>query len=133
MTHANIHQMIISNVRVDIIKAAGDYVKSNFNIQKLGKKKAAKLIKDSVKLFDGSAVKNFALYLKSLNIEQNIPQQPRITLNDCPEVFASYPIQQDEEFNKMCWQGALKLNTVNTIDTFISFAISHFVPDRSDE
>lgn len=61
------------------------------NTKKLGKKKTAKLVKESIKLFDSSAAKNFAQYLNALKIEQNVPHQPQITLADFPEVFANPP------------------------------------------
>lgn len=99
----------------------------------MGKKKTAKLVKESIKLFDSSAAKNFAQYLNSLKIEQNVPYQPQITLADFPKVFANPPTQQKGDFSNMFWQNVVDCNSITSVDSSISFAFSCFVHDRSDE
>jgi len=126
-------QSIIANVRDMVLKAAGEYVESNFKTKKLGKKKTAKLVQDSVKIFDSSAAKNFAQYLNALKIEQNVPYQPQITLVDFPEVFANPPTQQKGDFSNMFWQNVFDCHSTKSMDHLISFSISCLVHNRSDE
>jgi len=99
----------------------------------LGKKKTAKLVKESIKLFDGSAAKHFAQYLNALKIEQNVSDQPQITLTDFPEVFVIPPSQSKGDFSNMFWQNVFDCNSITSLDSSIFFAISCFVHDRSDE
>jgi len=101
--------------------------------QKIGKKKTAKLLKETIKLFDSSAAKHFAQYLNALKIEKNVPYQPQITLADFPGVFVNPPFHQKGDFPNMFWQNVVDCNSITSIDSLISFAISCFVHDRSDE
>jgi len=126
-------QSIIANDRDMVLKAAGEYVESNFKTKKLGKKKTAKLVQDSVKIFDSSAAKNFVQYLNALKIQQNVPYQPQITLVDFPEVFANPPTQQKGDFSNMFWQNVFDCHSIRSMDNSISFSISCFVYNRSDE
>lgn len=126
-------QSIIANVRDMVLKAAGEYVGSNFKTKKLGKKKTAKLVQDSVKIFDSSAAKNFAEYLNALKIQQNVPYQPQITLVNFPEVFANPPTLQKGDFSNMFWKNVFDCHSVRSMDNSISFSISCIVHNRSDE